>query len=262
METKALLRDHLFITNDSKKKMKFYTGLPSFEIFKNVIEFIKDHVDRDETSTRLTHKQEFVIVMMRLRFGLLEEDLAYRFGVAQSTISRILSRWIGVMATRFSFLIQWPEREQLRKTMPACFLENFEKCAVILDCFEVFIEKPNDLTARAQTYSSYKHHNTVKIVVLRGDSVGLHCAELKIPEFTKGKSQLEKTAIDGTRDLASVRIHVERVIGLLRNKFTLLQKILPNKMLMKKSDGTCTLSEVLIVCSALCNLSGPVVPLD
>ncbi|XP_066913333.1 uncharacterized protein [Clytia hemisphaerica] len=233
IETKALLRDHLFITNDSKKKMKFYTGLPSFEIFKNVIEFIKDHVDRDETSTKLTHKQEFVIVMMRLRLGLLEEDLAYRFGVAQSTISRILSRWIGVMATRFSFLIQWPEREQLRKTKPACFLENFEKCAVILDCFEVFIEKPNDLTARAQTYSSYKHHNTVKVllgitpqgtisfvsepwggrtsdvyltensgllknlipgdVVMadRGftisDSVGLYCAELKIPEFTKGK---------------------------------------------------------------------------
>jgi len=177
-----------------------------------------------------------------------------------------------------------------------------------LDCFEIFIEKPNDLTARAQTYSQYKHHNTVKVllgitpqgtisfvsepwggrtsdvhltensgilknlipgdVVLadRGftisDSVGLYCAELKIPDFTKGKKQLQKSALDGTRDLASVRIHVERVIGLLRNKYTLLQKILPIKMLMQKLDGTCTLSEILIVCSALCNLNGPVVPLD
>jgi len=308
IQARKVLRNHLFINNNDIKKMKFYTGLPSFEVFENIFEFVKKNVDRDETLTKLTLKQEFMVVLMRLRLGLLEEDLAYRFGVAQSTISRILSRWIGVMATRLQFLIQWPERDQLCKTMPACFLDNFEKCVVILDCFEIFIEKPNDLTARAQTYSQYKHHNTVKVllgitpqgtisfvsepwggrtsdvhltensgilknlipgdVVLadRGftisDSVGLYCAELKIPDFTKGKKQLQKSALDGTRDLASVRIHVERVIGLLRNKYTLLQKILPIKMLMQKLDGTCTLSEILIVCSALCNLNGPVVPLD
>lgn len=308
IQAKESLKNHLFIKNENEKKMKFYTGLPSFEVFENLFDLVQNHVDRDESSTKLTRRQEFMIVLMRLRLGLLEEDLGYRFGIAQSTISRILSHWIGVMATRLSFLIQWPERDQLRKTMPACFLENFEQCAVILDCFEIFIEKPNDLTARAQTYSQYKHHNTVKVllgitpqgtisfvsepwggrtsdvyltensgllknltpgdVVMadRGftisDSVGLYCAELKIPEFTKGKTQLQKSAIDGTRDLASVRIHVERVIGLLRNKYTLLQKILPIKMLMRKSDGSCTLSEILIICSALCNLNGPVVPLD
>ena len=47
--------------------MKFYTGIPSFEIFEQVFNFIKDHVDRDENSTKLTHKQEFMIVLMRLR---------------------------------------------------------------------------------------------------------------------------------------------------------------------------------------------------
>ena len=212
------------------------------------------------------------------------------------------------MASRLSFLIHWPERKQLRKTMPSCFLDNFKQCVIILDCFEVIIEKPNDLTARAQTYCSYKHHNTVKILlgitpqgtisfvsepwggrtsdvyltensgVLKnlipgdvvmadrgftiGDSVGLYCAELKIPHFRRGKTQLDKKEIDGTRDLASVRIHVQRVIGLLRNKYTILQKILPIKMIMKKSDGTCTLSDILIICSALCNLNPPILPLN
>uniref|UniRef100_A0A7M5X0V0 DDE Tnp4 domain-containing protein n=1 Tax=Clytia hemisphaerica TaxID=252671 RepID=A0A7M5X0V0_9CNID len=102
---------------------------------------------------------------MRLRLALLEQNLAYRFGVSQPTISRIINGWIGVMATRLEFLIHWPEREQLRKTMPGCILDNFEKCAVILDCFEIFIEKPTDLTARAQTWSQYKHHNTVKVLL-------------------------------------------------------------------------------------------------
>ena len=42
---------------------------------------------------------------------------------------------------------------------------NPTKLLCYLDCFEVFIEKSNDLTARAQTYSNYKHHNTVKVVI-------------------------------------------------------------------------------------------------
>ena len=49
--------------------------------------------------------------------------------------------------------------------------------------------------------------------------VYIYCAELKIPNFIRGKTQLEKHAIDGMRDLASIRIHVERDNGLLCNKF-------------------------------------------
>ena len=40
-----------------------------------------------------------------------------------------------------------------------------KKVTVIIDCFEVFIEKPTNLLARAQTFSSYKHHNTIKILI-------------------------------------------------------------------------------------------------
>ena len=69
------------------------------------------------------------------------------------------------------------------------------------------------------------------------ESVGLYCAQLKIPEFTRGKSQLELKLVDETRKIVAVRIHVDRVIGLLRNEFTILQGILPIKMIMKKMMG-------------------------
>ena len=36
---------------------------------------------------------------------------------------------------------------------------------MIIDCFEVFTERPQDLLARAQTWSQYKHHNTVKFLM-------------------------------------------------------------------------------------------------
>ena len=45
------------------------------------------------------------------------------------------------------------------------FRSNFMKCVVIIDCFEVFCERPKSLKAGAQTYSNYKHHNTVKFLI-------------------------------------------------------------------------------------------------
>ena len=93
------------------------------------------------------------------------------------------------------------------------------------------------------------------------NSASLYCAEVIIPAFTKNKPQLSKKEVDNTRNIARVRIHVERVIGLLRNKYTLLQKILPIKMIMP-IDGYCQFDDILIVCSALCNLSASVIPKD
>ena len=43
-------------------------------------------------------------------------------------------------------------------------------------------------------------------------------AEVKTPPFTKGKKQLEKQEVDWSRELSVVRIHVEHVIGLLKQK--------------------------------------------
>ena len=36
---------------------------------------------------------------------------------------------------------------------------------IIIDCFEIFVERATDLKARAQTWSNYKHHNTVKFLI-------------------------------------------------------------------------------------------------
>ena len=47
------------------------------------------------------------------------------------------------------------------------------------------------------------------------ESVGLKQAKFITPAFTKGKSQLDPVDVEKTRGIASVRIHVERVIGLL-----------------------------------------------
>ena len=59
------------------------------------------------------------------------------------------------------------------------------------------------------------------------DSVGLCLATIKVPAYTKGKSQLSGIEVEQTRRIANVRIHVERVIGNLRQKYSMLQGTQP-----------------------------------
>ena len=40
-----------------------------------------------------------------------------------------------------------------------------KKCAATIDCLEVFIEMPSNLLTRAQVWSNYKHHNTIKFLI-------------------------------------------------------------------------------------------------
>ena len=107
-----------------------------------------------------------MIVLLKLRLDVPSQDLAYPFGISAATISRIFSSCISVMDTRLSPLIHWPERAEIWSTMPECFQYSFGKrITVIIDCFEIFIEKSSNLLARAETSSSYKHHNTIKVLI-------------------------------------------------------------------------------------------------
>ena len=62
-------------------------------------------------------------------------------------------------------LIIWPDAELLRERLPAVFKPYFQNARCIIDCFEVFIERPLSFQARAATYSNYKKHNTVNVFI-------------------------------------------------------------------------------------------------
>lgn len=89
-------------------------------------------------------------------------------------------------------------------------------------------------------------------------------AQVKTPPFTKGKKQLEKVEVDWSRELSMVRIHVERVIGVLKQKFTILQCVLPIVLISSNSndDDVCTIDKLVRVCCALVNLCPPIVSQD
>ena len=93
------------------------------------------------------------------------KDFADIFGAHSVSVSRLFKDVLYLLCECLKFLIIWLEREAIRKTLPVAFWEECPSCTCIIDCFEIFIEKPSDHLACCQTYSSYKHHNTAKYLI-------------------------------------------------------------------------------------------------
>ena len=94
------------------------------------------------------------------------------------------------------------------------------------------------------------------------DSVAYRGATLNIPAFTKGKAQPAPLEVEATRRLANVRIHVERVIRAMRQRYKILSATTPLPMEYTKTrlGGPVFLDSVLRVCCALHNVCDVIVP--
>ena len=242
------------------------------------------------------------MTLPRIRQGVSTSLLADLFGIAESRVSQIFSTWSNVMFRVFGPQIKWPSRELIKKFMPRSFKRKFPDTRVIIDCTEIFVQRPRTPTAQNQTYSNYKSHTTFKCLVgitpsgaisfvseLWGGNVSDRYitansgfldrispgdlvmadrgfpirdyllerkAKLVIPPFTQrckwGKrKRLTTMQVHQTRDIAKLRIHVERAIQRLKC-FRLLANVMPLNLKP-------VASQILTIAAFLCNLGPPLV---
>ena len=171
----------------SDGKMKFYTGIPSKAAFFAIFDSIKSSlpkvkywrgcrtlcnplrykvVKKPGPERQLSHKDEFLMTCMKIRLGLLNEDLADRFGISKQSVSNIFTTWIKLLDKFIGSLVFNPPKEVLRENLPPSFQNpTYSSVRHIIDCTEVFLETPHNLSVRANTWSDYKHHNTAKYLV-------------------------------------------------------------------------------------------------
>ena len=103
---------------------------------------------------KLTSKNEFLLTLMRLRLGLLNEDLADRFGISTITCSNIFKTWIRFLAQTLGKLVAWLLKENNIENMPKIFCKaGHSRLKVIIDCSEAFIERPKSVNVQAATWS-------------------------------------------------------------------------------------------------------------
>ncbi|KAF5281742.1 hypothetical protein FQR65_LT14582 [Abscondita terminalis] len=152
-----------------------------------------------------------------------EHDLSVRHGVHQSTTSRIINYWLNLMYDYMKQLPLRPSRKIINKYMPPLFKSKYPSTRVIIDATEVKIQTPSNCLLQSSTYSSYKCHNTLKdLYPGRISDKKLFCKSGLINKLEcgnsvmadrGGKPQMNHHDEQTTRDIASVRIHVERAIG-------------------------------------------------
>ncbi|KAK6167374.1 hypothetical protein SNE40_021418 [Patella caerulea] len=176
--------------------VRFYTGFDNTEVFYSIFSFLRPKAinmqywkgvvqTAKETPTRystdnsefnlnylkpgprrkLKLEEELLLVLMRLRLGLLVQDLSFRFQISEALVSSIFITWVRLMRLELSHLIIWPSKECIKDNLPSCFKTFYPKVRCIIDCTEVFLETASGLDSQAQCWSEYKHHCTLKFLV-------------------------------------------------------------------------------------------------
>ena len=293
----------------NNERCKMLTGV-SWDVFLKIFLFLSTFIGKTTTCPSLPLREQLFVTLVKLRHNLSFEFLAQVKGIPKTTMIDYFWKWIDLMHAKITFMVHWQDRENIFQTIPAVFKEKFPRLTSIVDCFEIFIEAPKNLLARAQCYSNYKKHCTVKffisctplgsinflskawggrasdvhivresgfidskyhhpgdqILADRGftlyDDFAASCsAELLTPAFTRGKKQLSAREVEISRKISSVRIHIERVIGLMKNRFTILKGLLPVRCVQSLKDETLetmlsSCDKIISVCAALTNM-GP-----
>ena len=144
-----LEKDGLVIKNCPKKKTKKFKSMPK----------------RFGPARKLCAKDEMLLCLMKLRLGLTLQDLANRFKVSLSTLSSVFTSWVKGLSTVLRTLIFIPDKESLVNTKPQRFKNITQDIHSIIDASEIFIETPKNPDDQKKTWSEYKHHNILKVLI-------------------------------------------------------------------------------------------------
>ena len=106
-----------------------------------------------------------MMTLMELRLNLLQDDIAERFRVSQSVVSRIISQWPDFMEEKMRCYVPWLPRETIEATMPQSFKEHYPLTTSIIDCSETPLQKAHNLDSGGESYSHYYGHNTIKFLI-------------------------------------------------------------------------------------------------
>ena len=134
---KGLSVEH--IKKDSE--MIFCTGL-SIKVFNALFKILKPHLPtlvywrgrnavavkpnkcKRQRKFRLLYQNQMLLVLMRLRLGILMQDLAMRFDVSVASCSAIFTTWIKFLSSSIAnALVIWLPKETVLSNLPMVFVK-------------------------------------------------------------------------------------------------------------------------------------------
>ncbi|KAK3920209.1 THAP domain-containing protein 2 [Frankliniella fusca] len=149
----------------SDEKLFSTTGLPSVEFFDTLDSYFnKIAPDNPRKPFLLTSRQRILLSMMKIKLASSFSTLAAFFSISIQNACNYFYDTVRVLAQLLKCFVKWQSKETILNNMPKCF-SHFMSTRVVLDCFELFVEKPKCVRCRIRLYSQYKKNYTVKILL-------------------------------------------------------------------------------------------------
>ena len=111
---------------------------------------------------KLEPKNQLLLVLSWLKGGFSLKHSSWLFDLSISTTSRYIITWINLMYFTLGSIPIWPSKLQIQETMPKAFKETYPSTRCIIDCTELFCQRPSSLSTQSNMYSQYKSHVTYK----------------------------------------------------------------------------------------------------
>ncbi|KAG8174689.1 hypothetical protein JTE90_024392 [Oedothorax gibbosus] len=134
------------LANENAKLLKrsrdagYHAGLQNKGVLSTLLKFcILDW--QPATKSSLSFEFQLLMVLMRLRLGLMVKDLSHRFGVHFTTASQLINDWIDGLYRLCSLFNAWPFKRNIRRNRSRAFKNStFQDTRGIIDCSEIFTE--------------------------------------------------------------------------------------------------------------------------
>ncbi|KAM9307047.1 uncharacterized protein KZ484_000371 [Pholidichthys leucotaenia] len=253
------------------KYSKFYTGI-DIDSFWKLLHALVALLPQPGT-VRLAVPEQLLLVLTRLRLGLMFTDLGKRFGISRSTACDVFSLWRPVLAKFMrENVIAWLPRAALKRIRSQSFSWHCSQTTCIIARTEILVQKPQDPRKQSQTY---KCHNTYKVlyglapngyVMFVSKLFGKKASDAFVTQnsglvdhLTPGDQILADrglivtdvlppgVTLKGTETLrlSNIRINVECAVRRLKG-FKILSNVIPGSIKH--------VYDIVSICAGLCNL--------
>ena len=96
-----------------------------------------------------------LLTLSKLRHNF-SQDLAMRFGVNQSTVSRLYSCWTKIFEACINEYSLWPDKTSIQESVPAAFKNLYPDTLVILNAAEIEVAHSRNGEPDTLTWFDYK----------------------------------------------------------------------------------------------------------
>ncbi|XP_076621599.1 uncharacterized protein LOC143342003 [Colletes latitarsis] len=113
-------------------------------------------------SIRIEDQSKIIMTLMKLKHNIsysILKVLFTRYSIA--SCRQIILNIIDILYDCLKEAIYFPNKDEISKNIPICF-NNFKVGRVVLDCTEIFIQKPKNLCCQISIYSQYKHRYSIE----------------------------------------------------------------------------------------------------